>query len=157
MLHVYLQATGIWWQTRYIPLVASVCNLVLNIVLINTIGLPGVIISTIISILFIYNLGYLIAMLKFYFNRMEDLSYIIVRQIYYLLVAIISCSITYFISSLCFTHGILSIVWRVIVCLVMPNIVMCALFYRLSEFKYSKVFWMNVIHNLVRKRYAIGN
>ena len=158
MLYVYLQATGIWWQTRYIPLVASACNLIANIVLVNIIGLSGVIISTIISILFIYNLGYLIAMLKFYFNRMEYLSRIILRQIYYLLVATISCCITYFISSLLSTQGILSILWRVIVCLIIPNLVMCTLFYRLSEFKHSKIFWENVLHNLARKKGSVvGN
>ena len=155
MLHVYLEASGIWWQTRYIPLIAAAFNLVVNILLVKMIGLPGVIISTIISILFIYNLGYLSAMLKLYFYKLDSLPYIILRQMYYLFVVIISCAVTYFMSVQFFLDDILCIPWRILVCALIPNVIMFALFYKLKEFKSSKNFCLNIIRNFTgRKGYV---
>lgn len=158
MLHVYTQATGIWWQTRYIPLIAAAVNLTFNIVLVKIIGLPGVIISTIISILFIYNLWYLIALLKYYFYKMDLLPRMILRQLYYLTVVVISSGLTYYVVVLCYAEGILGIVWRIFVCLTVPNIVMPLLFCKLAEFTAAKEFCSAVLKNFIgRKTYATRN
>lgn len=151
MLHVYLQATGIWWQTRYIPLIAAAINLVGNIMLVMLIGLPGVIISTIVSILFVYNLGYLIAMLKIYFNKIDELPRMIFRQLYYLSVAIISSTITYVVSMQFFPTGLECFIWRIFVCALVPNVVMVVCFHRLAEFRSAKNLCVNIICNLLRR------
>lgn len=152
MLHVYTQATGIWWQTRYIPLIAAAVNLTFNIILVKIIGLPGVIISTIISILFIYNLGYLIAMLKLYFNKVNLLPRMILRQMYYLSVVVISSGLTYYIAALFGGEGVIGVIWRVVVCLTVPNIVMPLLFCRLAEFNAAKGFCAAVLKNFIGRK-----
>lgn len=154
MLHVYLEASGIWWQMRYVPLIAAVVNLSGNIILVHIIGLPGVILSTIISLLFVYNLGYLIIMLKYYFKKMDLLSSLIRKQLYYLLVTIISCFCAYWCIAHISLEGLYNIIARVCVCIIVPNIVMILFYSMLPEFKKAIQFAHNclVIGNLSGKR-----
>ena len=53
IINLYKDAAGIWEYDRYRPLIASIVNLGLNIALVNMIGIYGIIISTIISIIII--------------------------------------------------------------------------------------------------------
>lgn len=53
LFNVYKDASGLWHTDRYRPLITSIINLVLNLILVYFIGLYGIILSTIISILFI--------------------------------------------------------------------------------------------------------
>ncbi|MFR5880716.1 MAG: hypothetical protein ACLUEQ_07895, partial [Cloacibacillus evryensis] len=145
MLHVYLEATGIWWQTRLIPLLAALVNIALNLILVKTIGLPGVIISTIISIFFIYNLGYLVAIIKLFFKKEAYLPALILRQTYYLFVTIISATLTYLIAIRFQYEGAYCIVERLLLCVTVPNIVMMLFYFRLPEFKKSMQFILCII------------
>lgn len=51
--YIYRQATGVWWEGRYMPLVSSAVNLALNLMLVSKIGIHGIILSTVISVLFV--------------------------------------------------------------------------------------------------------
>lgn len=50
---VYKDAAGIWHQDRFRPLISGIVNLILNIVMVKYIGIYGIIISTIISYVFV--------------------------------------------------------------------------------------------------------
>ena len=49
----YKDAAGMWWADKWRPLVGCIVNLILNIILVKTIGVGGVMLSTIISYLFV--------------------------------------------------------------------------------------------------------
>lgn len=51
LLTVYQEAAGIWWHGKFIYIISAVVNLTINIILVNIIGLSGVIISSIVSTL----------------------------------------------------------------------------------------------------------
>lgn len=53
VLCLYKDAAGKWHADRYRPLITAIINLVTNIILVNTIGIVGVLLSTIVSYLFI--------------------------------------------------------------------------------------------------------
>lgn len=53
LLSVYKNAAGIWHEDRFRPLISGLTNLGLNLIMVNFIGLYGVVLSTIISIFFI--------------------------------------------------------------------------------------------------------
>lgn len=53
MISVYKDAGGIWHEDRYRPLISGIVNLILNVILVKFIGLYGVVLSTILSVLFI--------------------------------------------------------------------------------------------------------
>lgn len=53
MISVYKDAGGIWHEDRYRPLISGIVNLILNVIFVKFIGLYGVVLSTILSVLFI--------------------------------------------------------------------------------------------------------
>lgn len=53
MISVYKDAGGIWHEDRFRPLISGVANLFINLLLVKVIGLYGIIISTIASVIFI--------------------------------------------------------------------------------------------------------
>ena len=53
MTYTYREAAGLWWEDRFRPLVSTIVNLVVNILLVQIIGMNGVIISTLICTIFI--------------------------------------------------------------------------------------------------------
>ena len=50
IIFMFRQSTGIWWKDKVRPIVESVANLLMNIILVKFIGVAGVLISTIVSI-----------------------------------------------------------------------------------------------------------
>ena len=53
LLCTYKDAAGIWHQDRFRPLITALTNLTLNIILVNFIGIYGIILSTVVATLFI--------------------------------------------------------------------------------------------------------
>lgn len=53
MRWVYFEGAGLWWQARYIALLETVVNICLNILLVKHFGVLGIILATLISLLFI--------------------------------------------------------------------------------------------------------
>lgn len=49
MIYVVKEASGLWWEDRYRPLIEGLTNLALNIILVRKIGVLGVVYSTIIT------------------------------------------------------------------------------------------------------------
>lgn len=47
---VYKDAAGIWWEDRFRPYVCMIANIALNIVLVQIIGISGIILSTVFSL-----------------------------------------------------------------------------------------------------------
>jgi len=97
LLSVYLEAAGILWQGKFVPLVSAFVNLLLNIVLVNISGLRGVLISSIISSLFINLPGYTHIIFKYLFTDkrqrhlfFKDTIILIVQMI----IIVLICTIT---------------------------------------------------------------
>ena len=71
---VYQEATGLWWENRYRAIFEVILNISLNIILIHYIGVAGVVIATIVSLLIVnFGLGSHIVF-KYYFQngKMKD-------------------------------------------------------------------------------------
>lgn len=88
ILNVYQEAAGILWQGKFIPLISAIVNLTINIILVNIIGLSGVVISSIVSALFVNFPGYTYIIFKHLFNEkkqknffLRDTAVLIIQQI----------------------------------------------------------------------------
>lgn len=150
MLYVYQEACGIWWETKFIPFVAAIVNLVVNIILVKAIGLPGILISTIVSVIFIYDTGYAKVLFKTYFASVDKgLKQYWNRQIRYILTASVACIITVMICSLLtIESALLRLILNGVVCMVIPNIIFALAWMRLPEFGYAKGMLMKVTGKL---------
>ena len=122
-----------WWETRYVPIIAAVINLLVNIILVQIIGLAGILISTIISVLFVYNTGYIYIIFKNYFRK--PIKPYAISQVKYAIGALLTIGMTYCICANIHFDGIISILEKVIVCAVLPNIFMILLWNKSVEFK----------------------
>lgn len=120
LFNVYKDAAGLWHVDRYRPLVKSILNLFLNIILVNIFGLNGVVLSTALVIIFVgfpwlwYNL-----FTKF-FKPHQAKTYIlqVLKDSAFILVSIWT---TYNICRI-YRGGLIStILVRLCICLIIPN------------------------------------
>lgn len=73
---LFLESAGLWWEIRFIALTAAGINLALNIALSLTIGLPGILISSIVSTLGVTMIGHISVLFKNYFDKKQLFKYI---------------------------------------------------------------------------------
>lgn len=53
LLSIYKDAAGLWHEDRFRPFVTSVCNLVMNLWWVRSLGIYGVLLSTVVSMVFV--------------------------------------------------------------------------------------------------------
>lgn len=133
LLNTYKDAAGIWHEDRYRPLVTALVNLVLNIILIQIIGIFGVILCTIISMLFVGMPWLLHNLFTVLFEKEQLKEYL--KDIFgYILVAIISCTITYYVCKIIVITGIFQIIINLIICIIIPNLIFIVIYHTNKEF-----------------------
>ena len=140
IVNVYKDAAGLWEYDKYRPLVASIVNLALNIILVRFIGIYGIIISTIIAILFIifpwstYTLfskyflsGYLDYLKKYFIN---------------LVITFVASAITLFLCDRLFeSYDIIGFLICCLISIVTPNVIF-GLFYCKSSLCKESIKWL---------------
>lgn len=142
--NTYENAAGMWKLDFYKPYVSAITNLVLNIVLVNIIGISGVLISTIISSVIVEATWETFVLYKYLFKRSPK-EYII-KLIKYTLVIVIACIITYYICTLIHFGDLLSLILKTIICLIVPNIIFTIIYYRTEEFRNTVNKIKNILH-----------
>lgn len=153
MLYVYQEACGIWWETKFVPLIAAIVNLVINIALVIKIGLPGILVSTIASVVLIYDTGYAGVLFKTYFKQIDmGLKKYWIRQLIYFIVAITSSALTVIGCALInIASPVLALITNGVVCLFVPNIICFVAWKNLTEFAYVKGMVLKIVRKLVKK------
>ena len=139
VIGLFQEACGLWWETRLIPITGATLNLVVNIVLVKTIGLPGILISTILSILFVYDLGSSRALFRTCFKSIRGgFGKYWRRQIFYLIVALITASATWFVcSGVKLSSAFWQLCFNGCVCLLVPNMLLYLFWRKCPEMKYA--------------------
>ena len=128
-------AAGLWHSDRYRPLIGAIANLVMNIIMVKTIGLIGVILSTILSYLLI-SMPWLIHNLFRYLYK-KPLRIYLCDLIFYVLATICFGVSTCYICGGVKCSGIFEIIIKGIISSIVPIIGWCLIFSRKKEFKTS--------------------
>lgn len=134
MTYTYREAAGLWWEDRFRPLVATAVNLIFNIILVNLIGMNGVIISTLICTALINIPWGSIILFNNYFKRSPREYF--VKITYYVAVTAVVASITLFICELLPSAGLISLFCKGLICCIVPNILFYAVYHKMKEFQY---------------------
>lgn len=130
----YKDAGGIWWEDRYRPYITMIVNMVGNFVLVQIIGIYGVILSTIISMLVSIPIENN-TVFKYIFQKPSRSFYL--KNLLYAALTIGLCALTYWICS--FTPGgIRGLFIRGVICLVLPNTIIVLLFHKTEEFRHAR-------------------
>ena len=141
---VFKDASGMWYEDRYRPYISMVINLVSNIVLVNIIGVYGVIISTIIAFLISLPWGnYLIFKLLFKRASLKNLF----KMILDFIITFIIGAITYLICTI-FSASIIGLVIRLIVCMIFPNVIYIIIYHKSEQFIYLR----NLIIKIIKRK-----
>ena len=132
----YKDAAGIWWEDRFRPYVCMVVNVVLNIALVKIIGVSGIILSTIFSLIIsIPWENYTI--FKYVFKRGSKEYYAKMGQ--YFITMFVGGLICFFICSI-LSDSIPMFFVRGILCVIVPNLIFILLNFKRREFKESMIF-----------------
>lgn len=155
MTWVYRQAAGLWWQGKSIALISATFNLITNIILVKIIGLPGIVISTLLSrVLIMLPMGSY-TLFRPLFNDLKGWRNYMLYQIYYGFATCITAGIVYFICSLISAGVWGDILCRGIICAILPLPIFCLLNIWHRPFKMSLEFIRNMLTDISGKRKEI--
>ncbi len=137
----YKDAAGLWWEDRFRPLVIAAVNVVSNVILVQLIGISGIILSTVLSLLIsIPWENYTV--FKYIFKRSSKEYYLSLVQ--YFAVFILGGAATLAACQVV-QSGIVAIVIRAVICLVVPNALFLLAFRKRPEFAQAKQLLMRIV------------
>lgn len=134
--YVYREAAGLWWEDRYRPIIESVANLSLNLLLVSKFGVYGVIASTIISMVVIslpwtsyilFNKYFKKNVFSFYIEMIKQISICVALSV----ITYMICGIFNEIES-----SIVVLVCRLLVCIVIPNLIWVMIYHKKESFNH---------------------
>ena len=138
---IFKDALGLWQKDKWRPLIASFANLTLNILLIKQIGLYGILLSSIITVI---TISYPFSA-KYLFNYFDTSIKDYVKQmIHVILVLIINGYITFYIcNQIDSQNKLLSFFYKMLICIILPNIIYYIVYIRNNHFKSIKTAFIN--------------
>lgn len=133
LLNMYKDAAGIWHEDRFRPLVTALANLIMNLIFVQFIGIYGIILSTVLSMIFVGMPWLLHNLFTVLFDKKQLMPYL--KHIFrYVFVVLISCVITYGIVRIIPLEGIPEIAVRLIICCIVPNLLYLLVYRKTEEF-----------------------
>ena len=130
----YREAAGIWTHDRLRPFLEGVLNLGMNIILVQFIGVKGVMISTIITMGLIRTIWGSYYLFHEYFKEYSQRKYLL-KLLHYLTFTVIAGAVSYYVCRLISAEGILGLFLRLIICSVIPLAICISVYHRTMEFK----------------------
>lgn len=149
MTYTYREAAGLWWEDRFRPLAATVVNLILNIMLVQIIGMNGVIISTLVCTIFINVPWGSYILFKNYFQK--TLKEYFGQLFYYLIVTNIAGFTTFEICNLLPTTGWGILFIKAFICCIVPNVIFFAFYRNMKELKYTQALVNKILTKVMRR------
>ena len=127
-------AAGIYDEDKYTPLIQSVVNLVLSIVLVQRWGLAGVFMGTLVSSIVLPFLQRPYIVCKYAFKTSSKRYFIKYSQ-YLITIILITLLVSKILNTFFLEGTVINFIIRMLICTVIPNIVFLLLFRKTKEFK----------------------
>jgi len=141
----FRDTTGLFKKGKYRPIVAAIINIVVSVILVQKIGIVGVLLGSVISRLFTYFWYDPYVIFKYVFKR--SVKEYFARYLMFVLLVFISAVITDLAGKIIHTNAYLDIIVRGILCIIIPNLIFFIAFRKLDEFKY---IW-NIIGTIINR------
>lgn len=138
----FKEAAGIFYEDKHVPIIESIVNISMSVIMLKIFGLSGVFMGTICS----HMIAHIYTYPKFVYKKVFNKEYI---QYFkdagkYLVVTIVLAIITYMISTLIKVNSnILQLILNILTVLIIPNIFVMIIFHRTEEFKYYLELMVN--------------
>ena len=148
----YRQASGLWWEDRLRPLVDGAVNLALNYILVQVIGVAGVMLSTILCQVFIDSVWGSHILFRFYFTGQSQKRYLL-RQALFTGVTVLACGASMLLCRFLPQSGssaIMSLLWmamRGLICAAVSAGVFLASYRLLPEYADARRLVLKLIRD----------
>jgi O-antigen/teichoic acid export membrane protein len=147
----FKEAAGIFYEDRYVPIVESVVNIVLGLILLHIFGLAGVFIATICSTLILHLYSYP----KFVYIKIfkENYGAYYKELAKFFALALIIAFLTFVLSRLVtFNSNFTQFIFTLVLSLIVPNLILLILFRNNEEFKFYRMLAINTIISFKRNK-----
>ena len=136
--YVMFGATGKFRDDKYITLASAIMNIAISIIMVNVIGLPGVIIGTLITDLYIWIVR-TYQMVNKYFS--ESIFLYSLKMLLYTLSVAIGFYVSYVVCRMINVNNlVIELALKLVVCLIIPNGINLLLTAKNDEFIYLKQY-----------------
>ena len=146
----FKEASDIFHQDRFVPIVESVANIVFSLVFLHFFGLAGVFLGTACSTLIVHLFSYPIYVYKPLFEQ----SYLPYYKDFFksFFIAVSVAAVTYAISrSLALEGNFITFAVNVLLCLVVPALILFAVFHKSPELKYFTQLFNKSLRTLTKR------
>lgn len=140
---MYLDGRGLFRECRYWCIVEALANLVLNIVLGKLLGLTGVIMATIITIILFNFFGRSRILFKHYFIAGKGKFYL--HHLFYIGVTVIAALLSKFVCEFIPLFGYWRLFFILVTCSLITIIVYLIAYFKLSVFSQSVQFFKRIV------------
>ena len=117
---IYKNAIGLWREDRFRALIEAIVNLILNLIMVQFIGIYGITLSTVIAMVVVSIPWETKTLFQHYFKNGGERGFFM-TQIGGFIITIANAVITYCCCSLISNNGILACAGKMIICLLIPN------------------------------------
>ena len=148
----YISATGLWWRCKWVYFLEAIINLLLNICLGYYFGIYGIIIATIISVIFVNYIMTTYIIYKYYFTNMCIKKYMI-ENAYYLLATTISTAGSCYLVDKGYKFmnlmagDLLEFLIKSLLCVIIPNVLFFALYCHTVRYRQTKEWLLEKLRN----------
>ncbi len=138
LLNTYKDSGGIWHEDRFRPLVTAIANMGMNLMMVRVWGIYGVLLSTVLSMLFVGMPWILYNLFTTLFNKKLFSDYL-KKLFFYTVTSVLACVASGVICNFVNLGLWTTLTIRLIICCIVPNIIFLAMYHGLPEFKQSIV------------------
>ncbi len=132
----FKNAKGLYWYNRYMPIYESLINLVVSIALAIPFGVAGVLIGTIVST--VTTCAWIEPHVLYKYGFKKSASWYYRQYIGYLCIFAVVMAVTYGAASIAGGKGISAFVIRFLISIVVPNVMLLAIYGRSDNFRFMK-------------------
>lgn len=141
--YVMYGAAGKFKDDKVITMMSAIMNIVISIVMVNIIGLSGVIVGTLVTDLYIWGVR-TYQVVKQYFR--QNIGLYIIKMLKYIFITGAGIVTTLMvIKSFCVDSKMLDFLLRILICLIIPNLICIVLSVHSSEMNNLRKFCLNII------------
>ena len=145
--YIFRDAAGSWKEYKCIPLIAAAVNLVSNIILVQYIGLQGIVISTIVAFGLIYIPFFSYPLFKTVFKTKSKYYTYIFDQVKYLLIAALVDTATFYVCKYILGETVTGLVLKAGICIIVPNVILFLAFFKTKDYQETMHFLQEKIRH----------
>lgn len=136
MVGTFVSAAGLWNKTLGRQIVASACNLILDLLLVKKFGVAGIVFAS-----FFTNAVIALPMdvwVAYRYILQKNISEGILKQLLYFFCSTIIAGLTYCLCKIVGIDGIFGLIIKLLICVIVPNVFFLMLSYRSRQYMYIK-------------------